>query len=44
MAIFVVVSDKLQEQSFPLTFSNDVVTFSNDKITFAQYEYNTSQV
>lgn len=44
MALFVIVSDELQEEILPLTFSNNSVKFSNDNITFAQFEYNTNQL
>lgn len=44
MALFVVVSNSLQEEILPLTFSSNIVKFSNDNITFAQFEYNTNQL
>ena len=44
MALFVVVSDKLQIETLPFTFSNTAIRFSNDNATFAQFEYNTDQI
>jgi hypothetical protein len=44
MALFVVVSNELEEEILPFTFSNVAITFSNDNATFAQFEYNTNQI
>lgn len=44
MALFVVVSNELQIETLPFTFSNTTIKWSNDNTTFAQFEYNTDQI
>ncbi len=44
MALFTILSDELEEQTFPLTLSNSTIGLGNSNITLAQFEYDTNQL